>query len=120
MAKATKGHFYNVEKRFNTMEALRSVIEDKGAKIGVNKDDLKKTLRGLKMREVGGNYFWIITESNRAYLVKDERQDYVKGYAFRENLKKVFAIAKYVFQITAEDNDKIIEEINIEKAILRG
>ena len=29
------------------MESLRSVIEDKGKKIGVDKDDLKRTLREL-------------------------------------------------------------------------
>lgn len=120
MAKATKGHFYNVEKRFNSMESLRSVIEDKGKKIGVDKDDLKRTLRALKMHEVGGSYLWIITESNRAYLVKDERTDYIKGYDFRDKLMKVFTVSKYVFQITAENADKIIEEINFNKILERG
>lgn len=114
----TKGHFYNVERRFNTMESLRAVMESKGKKLGVDKDDLKKSLRNLKLTESGA-YFWIITEKNHAYLVKDESQNYEVGKQWTDLFKKVLTISKYVFQITAMKSDKIMCEIDLHK-VLRG
>ena len=109
----TKGHFYNVEKRFKTIEGLRDAMERKADTMGVNKDDLKKCMKALKPEH---NYLWVVTEKG-AYVLDDlrlNRNEEVQG-----KFKALLGFAKWVYSITTWRIDNYrMEELSIDKLVV--
>lgn len=109
---AVKGHFYNVEKRFKSIEGLRSEMEKKGLSIGIDKSEIKKCMGKLKQEH---NYLWIITNQG-AYVLDDLRLNHDPEVQSR--FKALLGFARYVFNITTWKVDNYrMSELKLEKLL---
>ena len=91
---AVKGHFYNVEKRFGTIEGLRSKMETMAKSLDLDKSDLKKCIGKIK---ADTNYLWVVI-GKRNYILKD-----VTMGCESEEKSKTFEVAKladYIYNVT--------------------
>lgn len=91
---AVKGHFYNVEKRFESVTGLRSKMESTAKSLDLDKSDLKKCMTKIK---ADTNYLWIVI-GKRNYLV----QDVTMGWNCEEKTKtfEVIRLADYIYNVT--------------------
>lgn len=91
---AVKGHFYNVEKRFESVTGLRAKMESTAKSLDLDKSDLKKCMTKIK---ADTNYLWIVI-GKRNYLV----QDVTMGWNCEEKSKtfEVIRLADYIYNVT--------------------